>query len=136
MTRTNLYLGPGSRVPARRGRRIGSTERFVAYGEDKDLLPYRTNSRYTDHSLKNIARRLADDVNSGRDNFDEHAADLWVDVWLYCWQGLTSAVRTFHENSQGVSLHSPRTSTFNRCSSEPAVSMRAWDCSGRRKHRR
>ena len=24
---------------------------FVAYGEDKDLLPYRTNGRYNDHSL-------------------------------------------------------------------------------------
>ncbi len=34
---------------------------FVAYAEDKDLLPYRTNSKYADHSLKLIARRLAED---------------------------------------------------------------------------
>ena len=37
---------------------------FVAYGEDKDLLPYDTNSRYADHSLKRIARRLGDDIES------------------------------------------------------------------------
>jgi hypothetical protein len=53
---------------------------FVAYGEDKDLLPYDTNSRYADHSLKRMARRLADDVNAGKLVFDEAAADLWADV--------------------------------------------------------
>ena len=34
---------------------------FVAYAEDKDLLPYRTNSHYADHSLKLRARRLTED---------------------------------------------------------------------------
>jgi hypothetical protein len=33
---------------------------FVAYAEDKDLLPYRTNERYRDRSLKKKARELAD----------------------------------------------------------------------------
>lgn len=53
---------------------------FVAYGEDKDLLPYRTNSRYADHSLKRIARRLADDVNKASLVFDDRATDLWDDI--------------------------------------------------------
>jgi hypothetical protein len=33
---------------------------FVAYAEDKELLPLHTNVRYREHSLKTIARRLAD----------------------------------------------------------------------------
>ena len=33
---------------------------FVAYAEDKDLLPYRTNGAYRDHALKTMARELAE----------------------------------------------------------------------------
>jgi hypothetical protein len=44
---------------------------FVAYGEDKELLPYRTNSRYEDHSL----------------NLDEGAEDLWEDV-VQLWRAV------------------------------------------------
>jgi hypothetical protein len=53
---------------------------FVAYAEDKDLLPYRTNSYYADHSLKKMARRLTNDRRAGRHDYDEHATDLWDDV--------------------------------------------------------
>ncbi|BBY96386.1 hypothetical protein MGALJ_60550 (plasmid) [Mycobacterium gallinarum] len=53
---------------------------FVAYGEDKDLLPYRSNSRYADHSLKRIARRLAEDANRDALSFDDDNFDLWEDV--------------------------------------------------------
>ena len=53
---------------------------FVAYAEDKDLLPYRSNGHYADHSLSHKARRLADDVHAGKTDFDEHATDLWDDV--------------------------------------------------------
>lgn len=53
---------------------------FVAYGEDKDLLPYDTNGSYADHSLKRIARRFADDINASKLVFDEAATDLWEDV--------------------------------------------------------
>ena len=53
---------------------------FVAYAEDKDLLPYRTNSRYNDHSLKRLARRLSEWQAKGDPSFDEHATDLWDDV--------------------------------------------------------
>ncbi len=53
---------------------------FVAYAEDKDLLPYRTNGRYADHSLSHIARLLADDRRLGRADYDERATDLWDDV--------------------------------------------------------
>jgi hypothetical protein len=53
---------------------------FVAYAEDKDLLPYRTNSRYADHSLKRMARRLTEDRRSGRTGYDDKATDMWDDV--------------------------------------------------------
>jgi hypothetical protein len=32
---------------------------FVAYGEDRDLLPYRSNSTYAEHALKTCARSMA-----------------------------------------------------------------------------
>ncbi len=53
---------------------------FVAYAEDKDLLPYRTNSHYADHSLKRLARRLTDDRHAGHTDYDDRATDFWDDV--------------------------------------------------------
>jgi hypothetical protein len=53
---------------------------FVAYAEDKDLLPYRTNSKYADHSLKLIARRLAEDRRREFDGYDVEACEYWEDV--------------------------------------------------------
>ncbi len=53
---------------------------FVAYAEDKDLLPYRTNGRYADHSLSHKARLLAEDRHKGLDRYDTGATDLWDDV--------------------------------------------------------
>ena len=53
---------------------------FVAYAEDKDLLPYRTNSRYADHSLKRMARRLTEDRRGGLTEYDPQATDMWDDV--------------------------------------------------------
>ena len=53
---------------------------FVAYAEDKDPLPYRTNQHYTAHSLKRLARRLTDDRLAGREHYDEQATSLWHDV--------------------------------------------------------
>lgn len=37
---------------------------FVAYAEDKDLLPFRSNGRYADHSLTRLAQRLAQTEHS------------------------------------------------------------------------
>ena len=53
---------------------------FVAYAEDKDLLPYRSNGRYADHSLSRKARLLAEDHHRGLADYDEGATDLWDDV--------------------------------------------------------
>ncbi len=53
---------------------------FVAYAEDKNLLPYRTNGRYADHSLSRKARLLAEDRHEGRGTYDNQATDLWDDV--------------------------------------------------------
>ncbi len=53
---------------------------FVAYGEDKDLLPYRTNSLYADHSVKRLSRRLAEKAAHGVSDFDASSTSLWDDV--------------------------------------------------------
>ena len=54
---------------------------FVAYAEDKDLLPYRTNSRYQHHALKALARELANKFASSEQlEFDDQATDLWDQV--------------------------------------------------------
>jgi hypothetical protein len=56
---------------------------FVAYAEDRGLLPLSTNGLYRQKSLKQIAHQLADRANAeGLDDlgFDEHATDLWDQV--------------------------------------------------------
>lgn len=56
---------------------------FVAYAEDRDLLPLRTNGLYRQRSLKHLARDLADAANKhGWEDvaFDENATDLWDNV--------------------------------------------------------
>ncbi|MCY3660316.1 MAG: hypothetical protein OXG36_15030 [Caldilineaceae bacterium] len=60
---------------------------FVAYAEDQDLLPYKTNGRYQDHSLTRIASRLADNRKTGRVRFDPNSTSLWDDVCTL-WQAV------------------------------------------------
>ena len=60
---------------------------FVAYAEDKDLLPYSTNNHYHHHSLKLIARRLLQDRQQGRDRYDERATSLWDDI-CHLWDAV------------------------------------------------
>ncbi len=50
---------------------------FVAYAEDKDLLPYQKNERYREHSLKTLARSMADFGNDDRLEFASGALTLW-----------------------------------------------------------
>jgi hypothetical protein len=53
---------------------------FIAYAEDKSLLPYATNDDYRQHALKTRAQRLADRRNAGDLAFDPNATDLWSEV--------------------------------------------------------
>ncbi len=62
---------------------------FVAYAEDKDLLPYRSNGRYADHSLTRLAQRLATAQRSGAVVFDDRATDLWDDA-VAVWDAVSS----------------------------------------------
>lgn len=51
---------------------------FLAYAEDKDLLPYRTNSTYQRHAIKTTARELTERHRAkGGIDFDPAATDLW-----------------------------------------------------------
>lgn len=53
---------------------------FVAYAEDKDLLPYRSNGAYRDHALKTLARELAERQATAPLVFDANATDLWDEI--------------------------------------------------------
>lgn len=58
---------------------------FVAYAEDKELLPLHTNREYRVHSLKKIARRLADAVErrarfEAEDFYWNEVTQLWKAV--------------------------------------------------------
>lgn len=60
---------------------------FVAYGEDRDLLPYRSNDQYQRHALKTHARHLAKRANEGTLTFDSGATDMWHDL-LSLWEAV------------------------------------------------
>jgi hypothetical protein len=56
---------------------------FVAYAEDRGLLPLQSNDLYRQRSLKHLARELADLVNEhGLDEvpYDEYSTDYWDNV--------------------------------------------------------
>lgn len=55
---------------------------FVAYSEDRGLLPLQTNDLYRQRSLKHLARELADlaEQHDGEVPFDEHSTDYWDNV--------------------------------------------------------
>lgn len=57
---------------------------FVAYGEDKDLLPYRSNRLYRRRSLKRLAQELSRRANEGKNEgevaFDNGQTNMWNEV--------------------------------------------------------
>lgn len=54
---------------------------FIAYAEDRGLLPFASNANYRAHALKTTAQRLAERQNEeGEPLFDVHATDLWTGV--------------------------------------------------------
>lgn len=54
---------------------------FLAYAEDRGLLPYNRNPRYDRHAIKTLAREFAAEPAP---TFDEHATSLWDDM-LTVW---------------------------------------------------
>lgn len=50
---------------------------FVAYAEDRGLLPYQRNVRYTKKALKTLAREFTEDADL---TFDPDAYDRWEDL--------------------------------------------------------
>ena len=62
---------------------------FLAYAEDRGLLPYGRNPRYDRHAVKTLARDFAADPTMV---FDQHATSLWDDmltVWAAVDEGNT-----------------------------------------------
>ncbi len=63
---------------------------FLAYAEDRGLLPYGRNPRYDRHAVKTLARDFAADPDLA---FDLHATSLWEDmltVWAAVDEGNSS----------------------------------------------
>jgi hypothetical protein len=63
---------------------------FLAYAEDRGLLPYGRNPRYDRHALKTVARDFAADPGV---TFDSQATSLWDDmltIWKAIDEGNTS----------------------------------------------
>jgi len=63
---------------------------FLAYAEDRGLLPYGRNPRYDRHALKTVARDFAADPGM---TFDPQATSLWDDmltIWKAIDEGNTS----------------------------------------------
>lgn len=57
---------------------------FVSYAEDRGLLPYQRNPRYTAKALKTLAREFAEDPTL---TFDPEATDRWDDL-LAVWRAV------------------------------------------------
>ncbi len=57
---------------------------FVAYAEDRGLLPYQRNPRYTRKALKTLAREFTDNADL---TFDQDATDRWEDL-LAVWKAV------------------------------------------------
>ncbi|WP_447925567.1 Eco57I restriction-modification methylase domain-containing protein [Georgenia muralis] len=84
---------------------------FVAYAEDRGLLPYRTNDAYTRASLKGRARAFADLVSDGTvPEFDPVATDVW-DNLANVWSGIYNGHREWGIPAYGGSLFDPAEST-------------------------
>jgi hypothetical protein len=80
---------------------------FVAYAEDRGLLPYRTNDAYTHASLKGRARAFADVVKAGTPlEFDPVATDVW-DNLTHIWAGIYNGHREWGIPAYGGSLFDP-----------------------------
>ena len=63
---------------------------FLAYAEDRGLLPYGRNPRYDRHAVKTLARDFAAEPGMA---FDQHATSLWDDmltVWAAVDEGNSS----------------------------------------------
>ena len=53
---------------------------FLAYAEDRGLLPYATNATYRRNSLKQLARDLATHANEGKSYETAETHNLWTDI--------------------------------------------------------
>jgi hypothetical protein len=53
---------------------------FLAYAEDRGLLPYATNAAYRRHSLKALARELAEHANANKGWADAGTTTAWATI--------------------------------------------------------
>ena len=77
---------------------------FVAYAEDKDLLPYRSNGNYSDHSITNLAKQLAAQ-RIADEPFDQYGTDLWDDIQVL-WTAISQGREDWDVPAYGGTLFS------------------------------
>lgn len=66
---------------------------FIAYGEDRGLLPYNTNEIYKKNSLKALAKNIAELVEDTLFPFDEESTSFWdyfINLSNYIYTGNTT----------------------------------------------
>ena len=66
---------------------------FIAYGEDRGLLPYNTNEIYKKYSLKALAKNIAELVEVTLFPFDEESTSFWdyfINLSNYIYTGNTT----------------------------------------------
>ncbi len=80
---------------------------FVAYAEDRDLLPYQSNQIYRAVALKTRARRYAQDIADGNTRGPEPTAvDIWDDL-TSIWSAVFHGHREWSIPAYGGSLFDP-----------------------------
>ncbi|MDA0635944.1 hypothetical protein OUY22_21185 [Nonomuraea sp. MCN248] len=81
---------------------------FVAYAEDRALLPYGRNPRYDRHAIKTLAKDFADDPGQA---FDDFATSLW-DGMQAVWNAIDggNAGWDIPPYNGGLFSHDPQTS--------------------------
>ncbi|MEV0615648.1 hypothetical protein AB0I81_20200 [Nonomuraea sp. NPDC050404] len=81
---------------------------FVAYAEDRSLLPYGRNPRYDRHAIKTLAKEFAAEPDQA---FDKNATSMWDDMQAV-WKAVDggNAGWGIPPYNGGLFSHNPRTS--------------------------
>lgn len=80
---------------------------FLAYAEDRGLLPYGRNPRYDRHAVKTLAKAFTDDSQPA---FDTESTDLW-DQLLNLWDAVDVGKKEWDVPAYNGGLFSKNTTT-------------------------
>jgi hypothetical protein len=90
---------------------------FVAYAEDRGLLPFGVNEAYTANALKTLARRILDDPDQ---TFSEHSTSIWADL-VQIWDVIDSG------DLEGMGVPAYNGGLFSRDSDKYSLGSAVYD---------